>query len=75
MLNTKRDQSKSDSDASTKKPLPFGCVIDSQPQQREFMFDELTLDSCFDSGNMAYAEKENDNHVRMKFKPVLNVVV
>ena len=70
MQNTKKDQLKSNPETNAKKPLPFGCVVDSQPQQQEFVFDEVTLDSCFDSGNMAYAEKESDNHVRMNFKLV-----
>lgn len=48
---------------NTKTSLPVGCVPELHPQQQEFIFDELTLDSLFDSGNMAHATKQGDSHV------------
>ena len=46
-----------------KKSLPVGCVPELHPQQQEFVFDELTLDSRFDSGNLGHATKQADSHV------------
>lgn len=58
---------------NTKKMGPLtGCVPDVHPQQKQYEFDELTIDSCFDSGNMAFATKFDNNHVRAYQKFHLN---
>lgn len=49
-----------------------GCIPNIHPQQQEFSFEDFTLDSCFDSGNMGYATKHTDNHVNNSKKPWLN---
>ena len=48
---------------SSKPPSPGGCKPNVHPQQQELDFDELTLDSRFDSGNMASAVKFRDTQV------------
>lgn len=46
-----------------KKVILEGCQEDKHPQQTEYETDELTLDSCFDSGNMLSAIKVDDLQV------------
>ncbi len=46
-----------------KLPSTNGCIPDEHPQQKRFEFEELTLDSCFDSGNMANAMRYDENNV------------
>jgi len=51
---------------SAKPPSPSGCKINVHPQQQEFHFSELTLDSCFDSGNMANASRISETQVSLE---------
>ena len=62
----KADSNKENGIKFIKPPSPSGCKIGVNPQQTEFEFDELTLDSCFDSGNMSSAVKASDSHVFFK---------
>lgn len=57
------DPNKENGLKALKPPSPSGCKIGVNPQQQEFEFDELTLDSCFDSGNMSSAVKANECRV------------
>lgn len=50
-----------------KKVILEGCQEDKHPQQTEYETDELTLDSCFDSGNMLSAIKVEDQQVSKHF--------
>ena len=61
---------KEDSNPSnaSRTSLTLGTKPDYHPQQTEFIFDGLTIDSRFDSGNMANAARETDNHVISYFK-------
>ncbi len=47
-----------------KIPLPKCCVLDVHPQRQAFVFDELSLDSNFDSANLTQATKVKDFHVK-----------
>jgi len=40
--------------------LPKGCVPDFHPQRQRFDFDEFTIDTLFDSANLATAIKVKD---------------
>jgi len=64
MRKVDREDSINSSQKNIKKTGPLsGCIPDVHPQQKLYEFDELTLDSCFDSGNMGYASKYEDYHV------------
>jgi len=54
---------------SAKPPSPSGCKINIHPQQQEFQFNELTLDSCFDSGNMANAVRVTESQYQIWIAP------
>ena len=63
MQSAKQENGLNESSSNTNTYLPAGCVPELNPQQQEFIFDEMTLDSKFDSGNLSYASKQTDNHV------------
>jgi hypothetical protein len=62
-----RGSDKEDTPAQSSKPVksgnPTGCIPNVFPQQQRFEFEELTLDSCFDSGNMGNASRISETHV------------
>jgi len=68
----KEDKCKDYSQNNIKTSLPIDCIPEIHPQQQEFIFDELTLDSCFDSGNLTYATKQADSHVKILCKKCLS---
>ena len=43
--------------------LPKGCVPDFHPQRQRFDFDELSIDTLFDSANLATAIKVKEFNV------------
>jgi len=64
MKATDKADSNKESGVKVLKPSsPSGCKIGVNPQQQKFEFEDLTLDSCFDSGNMSSAVKASDSHV------------
>lgn len=75
MKRIDRSQSLRDNQNKAQKPSSAtGCNPHVHPQQQEFHFDDITLDSCFDSGNMIKAEKAGENHVNNdNFSPFLSV--
>lgn len=44
-----------------------GCLPNVYPSQQQFVFEELTLDSRFDSGNMLNAARFSETHVPIPF--------
>lgn len=59
----KEDNPKENNPKLMKLPSTIGCLPDVHPQQKRFEFEELTIDSCFDSGNMANAIRFDENNV------------
>jgi hypothetical protein len=60
----------SDKEDTTKEPTKNqksgstgGCLPNVYPSQQQFVFEELTLDSRFDSGNMHNAARVSESHV------------
>ena len=47
----------------TKTNLPKGCLPNFHPQRQRFDFDEISIDTLFDSANLATAVKFKDFHV------------
>lgn len=47
--------------------LPKECLSNFHPQRQRFDFDELTIDTLFDSANLATAIKYKDFHVIFPF--------
>ncbi len=67
MQSAQKDERSKESSSNTNTYLPAGCIPELNPQQQEFVFDELTLDSKFDSGNLSHATRQTDNHVLSYF--------
>jgi hypothetical protein len=59
----KEDNPKENYQKFTKLPSTIGCLPDVHPQQKHFDFEELSIDSCFDSGNMSNAIRFDENNV------------
>lgn len=51
----------------TKNNLPKGCLPNFHPQRQRFDFDEISIDTLFDSANLATAVKFKDFHVIKRF--------
>ena len=65
MRNSDKEDNQNDNKQKLNKlPSSICCDPDVHPQQRLFEFEELTIDSCFDSGNMANAIRYDENQVR-----------
>ena len=58
------------SEEENKPNLPKGCLPNFHPERQRFDFDELTIDTLFDSANLSGAKKYKDFHV--VFLPHLN---
>jgi len=70
MKATDKADSNKESGVKVLKPSsPSGCKIGVNPQQQKFEFEDLTLDSCFDSGNMSSAVKASDSHYHVWIAP------
>lgn len=64
MRSTEKPELTRENTSKSSKPVSAsGCKPTVHPQQKTFDFDDLTLDSCFDSANMASALKASESHV------------
>ena len=62
-----KEESKLNNKQQNNQNIWIGCPINSHPQQGEYLFDDFTIDSKFDEGNIMDVQKIGLYHVKIIF--------